>query len=80
MEPVHELRGLISLLQGNYAEAVGHYEQGNPNNLYTQYHLALAYEGVDNTEQAKQLFGKIADNNFNSVGFALVRQEAMQKR
>ncbi len=80
MEPVHDLKGLISLLQGNYAEAVGHYEQGNPNNLYTQYHLALAHEGGDNTEQAKQLFGKIADNNFNSVGFALVRQEAMQKR
>ena len=80
MEPVHEMRGLISLLQGDYAEAVSHFEQGNPDNLYTKYNLALAHEGAGNTTEARQLFGELADNNFNSVGFALVRQEAMQKR
>ncbi len=80
MEPVHEMRGLISLLQGDYAEAVSHFEQGNLDNLYTQYQLALAHEGAGNTTEARQLFGEIADNNFNSVAFALVRQEAMQKR
>lgn len=37
MEPVHEMRGLISLLQGDYAEAVSHFEQGNLDNLYTKH-------------------------------------------
>ena len=80
MEPVHEMRGVISLLQGDYAEAVSHFEQGNPDNLYTKYQLALAHEGAGNATEARQLFGELADNNFNSVAFALVRQEAMQKR
>lgn len=80
MEPVHEMRGVISLLQGDYAEAVSHFEQGNPDNLYTKYQLALAHEGAGNATEARHLFGELADNNFNSVAFALVRQEAMQKR
>ena len=79
MEPVHEVMGLTSLLQGNYEEAVAHYEQANLNNIYTMYHLALAHEGGGNTEEAKKLFREVADYNFNSVGFALVRKEAMQK-
>ncbi len=80
MEPMHELLGLTSLLQGNYDEAIGHYDQGNPNNPYNWYHLALAHEGAGNTSEAKQQFGKVADNNFNNVAVALVRKEAMEKR
>lgn len=80
MEAVHELQGLISLRQRKYAEAIKHFEQGDRNNEYTKYHMALAYEGAGNTAQAKKLFGEVADYNFNSVAFALTRKEAMQKR
>jgi tetratricopeptide (TPR) repeat protein len=79
MEGVHELRGFIALYQGNAAEAVGHFEQGNPNNTYITYQLALAHEGAGHADQAKRLFRDVASNNFNDVGFALVRKEALQK-
>jgi tetratricopeptide (TPR) repeat protein len=79
MEPVHQLRGVIALEQENWAEAVQHLEQGNLANLYTKYLLALAHEGAGNSEEAQTLFKEVAESNFNFVGFALVRQEAMDK-
>ncbi len=80
LEPMHDLMGLTSLLQRKHAEAVRHFEQANTNNVYTKYHLALAHEGAGNAERAKQLFSEIASENFNSVGVALTRKEAMEKR
>ncbi len=79
MEPAHEMMGLVSLLQGNGAEAVSHFELGNPNNFYTKYLLARSHEEAGHADVAKELYGEIAIYNFNSVGFALVRQEATEK-
>ncbi len=80
LEPMHDLMGLTSLLQGRYQEAVQHYRQANTNNVYTKYHLALAHEGVGNAAESQRLFGEIASENFNSVGVALTRKVAMEKR
>ena len=80
LEPMHEMMGMITLLQGEHAEAVEHFQQGNLNNPYIKYQLALAHEGAGNTEQAKELFGVLADYNFNNIAFALVRAEAAEKR
>lgn len=80
MEPVHEMRGFTSLQQGSYPEAIAHFRQGNLDDPYTKYHLALAYEGAGNTTDAKRLFGELATYNFNDVTVALVRTEAMEKR
>lgn len=79
MEPVHEMRGVIALEQENWSEAILHLEQGNLANLYTKYLLALAHEGAGNSAEAQSLFGEVAESNFNFVGFALVRKEAMEK-
>jgi tetratricopeptide (TPR) repeat protein len=79
MEPVHEMQGVIALEQENWAEAILHLEQGNLTNMYTKYLLALAHEGAGDAEQAQALFKEVAESNFNFVGFALVRQEAMEK-
>ena len=79
MEPVHEMRGVIALEQGNFAEAIVHMEQGDLTDIYSKYLLASAHEGAGNTEEAQALFKEVAEWNFNSVGFALVRQEAMEK-
>jgi tetratricopeptide (TPR) repeat protein len=78
-EPAHDLMGLVSLLQDDYATAVQHYEQANPNNTYTQYHLALAHEGAGNAAEAQAMFAAIAYNNFNSPGYALIRTDVQQK-
>ena len=78
-EPAHDLLGLVSLLQGDHAAAIQHYEQANPNNIYTQYHLALAHEGAGNAAEAQAIINAIAYNNFNSPGYALIRTDVQQK-
>ena len=78
-EPAHEVMGLSSLLQGNYEEAVEHYEQTNPGDVYAKYHLGLAYEGAGRTEEAQAIFDEVANNNFNFAGYALIRKEALAK-
>jgi tetratricopeptide (TPR) repeat protein len=79
MEPVHEMQGVIALEQENWDEAILHLGQGNLTNIYTKYLLGLAQEGAGNTEEAQALFSEVAVSNFNFVGFALVRHEAMAK-
>jgi tetratricopeptide (TPR) repeat protein len=75
----HQLLGEIALKQGNFAEAITHLEQANPGSIYVKYLLASAQEGAGNAEEAKRLFTEVANFNFNSVGFALVRKDAMAK-
>jgi len=79
LETYHALAGLIELRKGNHAGAVEHYRQANLTDEYTRYHLALALEGAGQTEEAKKIFGEVAAFNFNSVGFALVRADALKR-
>jgi len=79
LEPMHQLEGFIALYQRKYPEAVGHLQQGNPFDPYIKYQLALAAEGAGDAARAKKLFREVADYNFNAVGFALVRKDALQK-
>ncbi len=79
MQQYHDLMGLIELKDGKYKRAVKHYRQANLNNIYTKYHLGLALEGAGETDEAREVFQDVADWNFNSVGYALIRQEAMKK-
>jgi hypothetical protein len=39
----------------------------------------VATEGAGDVAQAKTLFREVAEYNFNAVGFALVRKDAIQK-
>lgn len=79
LEPMHQLEGFIALYQGKYGEAVAHLRQGNLLDPYIKYQFAVATEGAGDAAQAKKLFREIADYNFNAVGFALVRKDAIQK-
>jgi tetratricopeptide (TPR) repeat protein len=78
-EPAHELLGLVELLQRNYAAAVTHFEQGDPNDPYVTYHKALALEGAGRTAEARELFRRVAANNFNSPGLALTKRDAARR-
>ena len=76
-EPAHWVLGMSALQAGDFAGAVEHLRQGDhANNMFVRYQLALAEEGNGNTEQAKKLFGEVANFNFNTVGFALVQEDA----
>lgn len=80
MENYHDLMGLIALLQKKYPEAVKEYRQADiKNNIYMKYHLALALEASGQSDEARRLFKEVGEWNFNSVGFALVRKDALAK-
>src|SRR5437773_5003602 len=79
LEPMHQLEGFIALYQGKYREAAGHLRLGNLLDPYVKYQLAVAMEGVGDAAEAKRLFTEVAEYNFNTVSFALVRKDAQQK-
>jgi tetratricopeptide (TPR) repeat protein len=79
LEAYHSLLGLIELRKGNHQAAIEHYRQANLTDEYTRYHLALALEGAGQSEEAKKIFAEVGAFNFNSVGFALVRADAMKR-
>lgn len=76
-EPAHWVLGVIALNNEDYAVAVEQLRQADfANTMFVRYQLALAEEGLGNTEEAKRLFADVANYNFNSVGFALMRKDA----
>ncbi len=82
MEPYHELHGLISLLQEDYQASINHYRQANlstspgPGDVKNIYMLARALQGAGMTDEASELLEEVANWNFNSVWFAMLRKEA----
>ncbi len=78
-EGYHGLLGLVELLQGNHAQAAEHLKKSDSGEIYVKYHLALAEEGAGNAGEARRLFKEVGEWNFNSVGFALVRRDALAR-
>ncbi|MGH8313537.1 MAG: tetratricopeptide repeat protein [Steroidobacterales bacterium] len=79
MENYHDLMGLIYFLQRKYAKAVEEYRLADLTNMYNKYHLALALDGARQKEEARKIFKEVAEWNFNTVGYALVRQDALAR-
>ena len=79
LQGYHQLMGMIALEQGNAEEAIAHLGEANLNNVFVTYLMAVAQEGAGNAEKATGLFTEVANNNFNSVGYALVRRDAMKR-
>ena len=78
-EPAHEIMGMVNLLQGNFEEAIEHYQVITPDYVYARYHLALAHEGAGHAEVAQAMFVDAASYNFNDAGFCLIRDDALSK-
>ena len=78
-EPAHEIIGMVNLLQGNYQEAIEHYQVITPDYVYARYHLALAHEGAGHAKIASAMFEEAATYNFNDAGFYLIREDALTK-
>ncbi|MDH3646887.1 MAG: tetratricopeptide repeat protein [Gammaproteobacteria bacterium] len=77
MEPYHQLMGLIYLEQHKPGKAVAEFRKADLTNIYVKYHLAVALEDSGDHDEAEALFKEVADWNFNSVGYALVRKAAI---
>jgi tetratricopeptide (TPR) repeat protein len=79
MENYHDLMGLISFLQKKYPQAVAEYRQADLTNMYNKYHLAQALEAANQGAEARKIFKEVANWNFNTVGYALVRKDAIAR-
>jgi tetratricopeptide (TPR) repeat protein len=80
LEPHHFVMGMAYLKLGDYPKAALHLRQADfENDMFIRYHLALAEEGAGKADQAATLFADVAGYNFNSVGFALLREEAKER-
>ncbi len=78
-EGYHGVLGLVELLQGNHAQAAEQIRQSDLGDMYVKYHLALAEEGAGNADEARRLFQEVSEWQFNFVGIALVRKDALAK-
>jgi tetratricopeptide (TPR) repeat protein len=82
MERYHELLGLIALKQGDNEAAIEHYRHSNlstspgAGDVKNIYMLATALNGAGQDEEADELMKQVANWNFNSVWFAMLRNEA----
>ncbi|MGQ0815483.1 MAG: tetratricopeptide repeat protein [Gemmatimonadota bacterium] len=77
--PAHDLLGLTALKERKFEEAVREFEQGSPNNIFTNYHHALALEGAGRAAEAQKLFDKVANFYFNNELLAMVHADAIAK-
>jgi tetratricopeptide (TPR) repeat protein len=79
LEPYHELMGLIAFGQKSYKKAVAELRLADQTQLRNKYLLAQALEATNARDEAKKLYKEVAENNFNTVDFALLRAEALKK-
>lgn len=82
MERYHELLGLTALKQKNYEQAIEHYRQANlstsagAGDVKNIYMLATALQSAGQSDEASELMQQVANWNFNSAWFAMLRKEA----
>jgi tetratricopeptide (TPR) repeat protein len=76
----NQVAGLLELKQKNYAKAIDYLSKANPNDPYTAYYTATAYEGSGDTKKAADLYGKVANwNQLDDTGHSIVRSRAVVK-
>ena len=76
----HGLAGMIALEEKDFDKAIEELEQANQQNPYTFYRMALAYEGKDNKEKAKEFYKKAGNfNALNSLNQVFIRSKAKKK-
>jgi len=71
--------GFISMKQKNFPDAITHFEKTLQTSIYNKYWLATAYEAAGSKDKAKAIYKELADYNFNSIEFALIRNEVKKK-
>lgn len=79
LESNNFLLGYISFKQSKYEDALKHFEQANPNSLYVKYMLSQVNEQLGNTERSIELLEEISTNNFNTVQYAILRNDVKGK-
>ena len=85
MERYHEILGLAALRQGDFEKSIAEYRQSNlstspgAGDVKNIYMLATALEAAGRNEEAAELKNQVANWNFNSAWFAMLRKDAAGK-
>ncbi len=74
----NQIHAFVNFKQGNYDKALEYMAKLNQDDVYNKYWMAKANHKAGNKDKAMALFQEIADDNFNSVGYALVRSEVKE--
>ena len=78
-EDVNELKALISMKKEQWRQAIVHFEKANNDKLMVKFHKVLALEQVGETKSAIRLLNDVKNFNFNTVQFAILRNDAIDK-
>jgi tetratricopeptide (TPR) repeat protein len=77
----HELTGAIALQEKKYDQALEELRQGNQQNPYTLYRIALAYQGKGDQAKAVDFFRQAADQHtLPTLNYAFVRAKAKKMK
>ena len=79
MEAFHQLQGFIAAYQGKAAEAAAHFAAGNLQDPYIEYQYATALDASGQSAKAMPIFKALSVYNFNALGYALIRKDAVAK-
>ncbi|MCM8568867.1 tetratricopeptide repeat protein [Gramella jeungdoensis] len=79
LNPYHRALAIIHYNMGNTEKAVEHIDQTDEDYIHDKYWKAKIHEKAGNTEEAMALYEEIAEERFNSIEFALIRDEVNQK-
>lgn len=74
----HRVHAYVNLKTGNAEKVLEHASKLNPDNVYVKYWMAKAHQMAGNNEKAMELYKDILNNNFNSVGYALILNETKE--
>jgi len=75
LRPYHRVHAYINYNQENYDKALQHMAELDVDNVYDKYWMAKANKMAGNTDKAMEMLKEISTYNFNSVGYALIRNE-----
>jgi tetratricopeptide (TPR) repeat protein len=77
----HELAGTIALTEKNFDQALAELSQGNQQDAYTVYRMALAYQGKGDQAKSAELFEKVANlNSLPALNYSFVRAKAKKMK
>ena len=79
LEPYHRAMAVINYHMGDMEKAMEHIDKTDDDYIHDKYWKAKIHEKAGDTDAAMELYEEISEERFNSVEFALIREEVNQK-
>lgn len=75
----HAILGVLALEQKDFKAASEHLAGADPNDTYIMYERALALDGAGRSAEARLLYKKLSEFNFNGATVPVARREAAKR-